>query len=60
MDLMVAPVGRQEMAGVFVSSKIELADLVASLRSEIDRAWTEGADSKIAFEAGPIQIELST
>ena len=48
------------MTGVDVSNKIELADLVASLRTEVDRAWTEGADSKIAFEAGPIQVELTT
>ena len=40
--------------------RIELADVVASLRSEIDRAWSAGQYDAVGFEAGPIEVELTT
>jgi hypothetical protein len=43
-----------------VGDRIELANVVASLRSEINAAWRDGQYDAVAFEAGPIQIELTT
>jgi hypothetical protein len=40
--------------------RIELSDLVSSLRSEINRAWQEGQYDTVGFEAGPIEVELTT
>ena len=40
--------------------RIELADVVSSLRSEINRAWSEGQYDAVGFEAGPIEVELTT
>jgi hypothetical protein len=40
--------------------RIALADVVASLRAEVDRAWREGQYSAVGFEAGPIEVELTT
>ena len=43
-----------------MADRIELADLVTSLRSEINRAWSEGQYDVVGFEAGPIEVELTT
>jgi hypothetical protein len=43
-----------------VVDRIELADVVASLRAEVDRTWREGQYSAVGFEAGPIEVELTT
>lgn len=40
--------------------RIELSYVLASLRSEIDRAWREGQYNVVGFEAGPIEVELTT
>jgi hypothetical protein len=40
--------------------RIELSDLVSSLRSEINKAWQEGIYDKVGFEAGAIEVELTT
>ena len=40
--------------------KIELADLIAALRAEVGRAWVEGQHDPVAFEAGPITVEVTT
>ena len=40
--------------------RIELADLVMSLRGEINRAWSEGQYDVVGLEAGPIEVELTT
>jgi hypothetical protein len=40
--------------------RIELADVVASLRAEINRAWAAGQYDAVGFEAGPIEVELTT
>lgn len=40
--------------------RIELADLVRSLPGEINRAWAEGQHDVVGFEAGPIEVELTT
>jgi hypothetical protein len=45
---------------IVVTDRIELADLVASLRAEINRAWGEGIYDAVGFEAGPIEMELTT
>lgn len=50
----------QQTGGNIVAGRIELSDLISSLRAEIDTAWAEGAGSNVAFEAGPIGIELTT
>ena len=50
-----------EGLGVVVGGeRIELGDVVASLRSEINRAWREGQYDAVGFEAGPIEVELTT
>ena len=43
-----------------MADRIELADLVTSLRSEINRAWNQGQYDIVGFEAGPIEVELTT
>jgi hypothetical protein len=40
--------------------RIELGDLVSSLRSEINKAWQEGQYDTVGFEAGAIEVELTT
>jgi Trypsin-co-occurring domain 2 len=40
--------------------RIELADVIASLRAEINRAWAIGQYDAVGFEAGPIEVELIT
>jgi hypothetical protein len=45
---------------VLMADRIELADLVMALRSEINRAWSEGQYDVVGFEAGPIEVELTT
>jgi hypothetical protein len=40
--------------------RIELGNVVASLRSEINNAWREGQYDAVGFEAGPIEVELTT
>lgn len=40
--------------------RIELSDLVSSLRSEITKAWQEGQYDTVGFEAGAIEVELTT
>lgn len=42
------------------ADRIELSDVVASLRSEINRAWGQGQYDAVGFEAGPIEVELTT
>lgn len=42
------------------TDRIELSDLVTSLRSEITRAWQEGEYESVGFEAGAIEVELTT
>lgn len=34
--------------------------MVRSLRGEINRAWAEGQYDVVGFEAGPIEVELTT
>jgi hypothetical protein len=43
-----------------MAGRIELADLLMSLRAEINRAWREGQYDVVGFEAGPIEVELTT
>jgi len=43
-----------------MGDRIELADLVMSLRSEINRAWSQGQYDVVGFEAGPVEVELTT
>lgn len=42
------------------ADRIELSDLVSSLRSEINKAWQEGIYDTVGFEAGAIEVELTT
>lgn len=42
------------------ADRIELSTVVASLRAEINKAWGEGQDDTVGFEAGPIEVELTT
>ena len=43
-----------------MADRIELADLVTSMRSEINRAWSQGQYDVVGFEAGPIEVEVVT
>ena len=38
---------------------IELSDVIASLRSELDTARLEGAGKDLRFELGPVDLEVS-
>jgi hypothetical protein len=40
--------------------RIELSDVIESLRAEVNAAWREGQYDAVAFEAGPIEVELTT
>lgn len=42
------------------ADRIQLSDLVSSLRSEITKAWQEGEYDTVGFEAGAIEVELTT
>ncbi|MEV7638066.1 trypco2 family protein [Pseudarthrobacter enclensis] len=42
------------------ADRIELSSMVTSLRSEITRAWQEGQQEAVGFEAGAIEVELTT
>lgn len=37
---------------------IGLADAIAQVRSELERAIEEGQDSPVAFRAGPVELEF--
>jgi hypothetical protein len=39
--------------------KVELAELISQLRSELTEAMREGQDSELRFELGPVELELS-
>ncbi|WP_211878246.1 trypco2 family protein [Pseudarthrobacter albicanus] len=40
--------------------RIELSTVIASLRAEISKAWWEGQYDTVGFEAGAIEVELTT
>lgn len=42
-----------------MAESLELADLVAGLRAELERARLEGASEGLRFEVGPVELELS-
>jgi hypothetical protein len=42
------------------ADRIELSDVVSSLRSEINKAWQEGQHDTVGFEAGAVEVELTT
>jgi hypothetical protein len=42
------------------ADRIELSNMVASLRSEITKAWQEGQYDTVGFEAGVVEVELTT
>lgn len=42
------------------TDRIELSDVLTSLRAEINRAWQEGQHDTVGFEAGTIEVELTT
>jgi hypothetical protein len=42
------------------TDRIELSNVVASLRAEITKAWQEGQYDTVGFEAGAIEVELTT
>ena len=39
---------------------LELSTVIKRLRHEIETAWREGQESAIAFEVGPVEIEVNT
>lgn len=41
-----------------MSQRIELAEFVEQLRSELGRALVEGKDQAIKFDCGPIDLEV--
>ncbi|WP_157549856.1 trypco2 family protein [Microbacterium sp. Leaf288] len=43
-----------------MADRLELANVISALRTELASAWADGAESAMAFEAGPITIELTT
>lgn len=42
------------------ADRIELSDVLTSLRAEINRAWQEGQFDTVGFEAGMVEVELAT
>jgi hypothetical protein len=40
--------------------RIELAAVVRSLRTQVAQAWAEGSRELVGFEAGAVEIELTT
>ncbi|MCI0140662.1 hypothetical protein KNN17_03625 [Arthrobacter bambusae] len=46
--------------GFMCADRIELSNMVASLRSEITKAWQEGQYDTVGFEAGEVEVELTT
>jgi hypothetical protein len=40
-------------------SQLSLAEVIADLRKELERAIEQGAEKKLRFEAGVIEVELS-
>ena len=49
---------RDAICGI-VALMIELSDVIASLRSELDTARREGAGKDLRFELGPVDLEVS-
>ena len=43
-----------------MGDEIELSTLIKRLRHEIETAWWEGRQSTIAFEVGPVEVEVNT
>lgn len=42
------------------TDRIKLSSVISSLRGEINKAWQEGQYDAVGFEAGPIEVELTT
>lgn len=42
-----------------MAGELELVDLVAGLRAELEEARVRGADAGIGFEVGPVELELT-
>jgi hypothetical protein len=42
-----------------MAGNLELAELVAGLRAELERAREEGADAGVRFDVGSVELELS-
>lgn len=42
------------------ADRIELSSVMSSLRTEITKAWQEGQYDTVGFEAGAIEVELTT
>ena len=42
------------------ADRIELSDVLSFLRSEITKSWQEGQYYTVGFEAGAIEVELTT
>ncbi|BCW52726.1 MULTISPECIES: trypco2 family protein [unclassified Arthrobacter] len=42
-----------------MAGELELAELVAGLRAELERAREDGANAGIRFAVGPVELELS-
>jgi hypothetical protein len=43
-----------------MSEGIELSTLIKRLRHEIEISWWEGQNSAVAFEVGPVEVEVNT
>ena len=43
-----------------MGDEIELSTLIKRLRHEIETAWREGQTSAVAFEVGPVEVEVNT
>lgn len=43
-----------------MADRIELSDLLSSLRAEINRSWGQGQYDVVGFEAGPVDVEVTT
>ncbi|MFC7220132.1 trypco2 family protein [Streptomyces polyrhachis] len=48
----------QEAGDADVENAVELADVIAQLRSELNRAVSEGADQGLRFQLGMVNVEL--
>jgi hypothetical protein len=42
-----------------VGAVIELSDMISELRRELDQAMDDGADERLKFELGPVEVEVS-
>jgi hypothetical protein len=57
-DRLRIPLAPDAICGI-VAVMIELSEVIASLRSELDAARREGTGKDLRFELGPVELEVS-